>query len=332
MSETHYYVYKIINLIDGKYYIGQRHCCCPIEKDNYMGSGKLIKLALKKYGRDNFKKEILEICPTKETLDEAERRWIGEDWLIDECYNLRPGGIGGSNTEGTMWITDGVENNLIKVTETIPKGFQRGRTFSEEHRHMMAEHGWQKGCTPWNAGLKLTEEQLQNHVGFNVGNPSNTGKIWVNNGVESTLINATEALPEGYVFGRLMTNGLRRALDAAHAAHVGKPSPTRGRHMTPEQRRKLSERCKGRPSPFKGHHVTEEMLRKRRETLKTSKAFHDKINSPEYRAKISAANTGKLWYNNGIINLRFKIGDIIPEGFVRGRIGYKRSKCDEQKS
>ena len=52
-----YYVYKITNKINGKWYIGKRKHRLPFN-DPYMGSGKLIKVAIEKYGKDNFTKEI----------------------------------------------------------------------------------------------------------------------------------------------------------------------------------------------------------------------------------------------------------------------------------
>ena len=66
------YVYKTTNLITGRIYVGQHNG----KTKNYLGSGTILKKAFKKYGKKNFKKEILEECSTKEDLCEKEKYWI----------------------------------------------------------------------------------------------------------------------------------------------------------------------------------------------------------------------------------------------------------------
>lgn len=46
-----HYIYKITNILNGKYYVGKHSSNC-IQKDGYMGSGKHLKNAIKKYGRE----------------------------------------------------------------------------------------------------------------------------------------------------------------------------------------------------------------------------------------------------------------------------------------
>ena len=46
-------IYLSINLINGKRYIGQSKQNNP----HYYGSGSIIKMAIKKYGRKNFEKK-----------------------------------------------------------------------------------------------------------------------------------------------------------------------------------------------------------------------------------------------------------------------------------
>jgi group I intron endonuclease len=84
-------IYKTTNLINGKFYIGQD------SKNNseYLGSGLLLSKAIDKYGRENFKKEILEVCENKKTLNEREIYWIKELKAIECGYNLTKGGSGG---------------------------------------------------------------------------------------------------------------------------------------------------------------------------------------------------------------------------------------------
>ena len=87
-----YTIYKITNKINGKYYIG-KHQTKNLD-DGYMGSGKLIKSALEKYGIENFTKEILCECNTMEELNEKEKYWIqilkSSDHTIG--YNISAGG------------------------------------------------------------------------------------------------------------------------------------------------------------------------------------------------------------------------------------------------
>lgn len=83
-------VYKTTNLINGKTYIGQDSKNNP----DYLGSGTIIKRAIKKYGKENFKKEILEICTTKQEMDEKEKFWIKNLNSIKNGYNISEGGNG----------------------------------------------------------------------------------------------------------------------------------------------------------------------------------------------------------------------------------------------
>ena len=84
-------IYKTTNLLNGKYYIGKD------EKNNpeYLGSGKILKLAINKNGRENFKKEILEVCQTRKILNNREKYWIKSLSATTLGYNITEGGTGG---------------------------------------------------------------------------------------------------------------------------------------------------------------------------------------------------------------------------------------------
>jgi len=86
-----HYIYKITNKINNKYYIG-RHST-KILKDYYFGSGIGISNAVKKYGRKNFKFEIIAQAKTTEDLWELEKQIVNEKIKKDRMsYNQTYGG------------------------------------------------------------------------------------------------------------------------------------------------------------------------------------------------------------------------------------------------
>lgn len=90
-----YEIYKTTNLLTGMIYVGKDKRRRP----SYLGSGTYLKRALLKYGKENFKKEILETCEDEETLNERERHWIKELRSQDPevGYNILEGGQGGDS-------------------------------------------------------------------------------------------------------------------------------------------------------------------------------------------------------------------------------------------
>jgi len=96
------YVYIVTNLINGKQYVGDHlsYRLDNLHKDSYFGSGKIIISAIKKYGIENFKKEILEYFPDKEKSFDAQEKYIKQyNTLVPNGYNISiRGGIGPKNT------------------------------------------------------------------------------------------------------------------------------------------------------------------------------------------------------------------------------------------
>lgn len=94
MERSHNYTYKITNNINNKYYYGV-HCTDDLD-DGYMGSGKLLKVAFKKYGAENFTKVILEFFDTAAEAYEREAELVTMKEVNDPmCYNIKRGGEGG---------------------------------------------------------------------------------------------------------------------------------------------------------------------------------------------------------------------------------------------
>lgn len=89
-----YTIYKTTNLINEKYYIGMHKT--EDLNDDYLGSGVALKNAIKKYGRENFIKEILFIFETEQEMKDKEMELVNEDVVNDVfSYNMKIGGIGG---------------------------------------------------------------------------------------------------------------------------------------------------------------------------------------------------------------------------------------------
>ena len=118
-----YYIYKITNNINNKYYIGAHK---GELNDSYMGSGLKINRAIKKHGRENFTKEVLCICTNSESMYFMEKVFVGPEQVADKmCYNLKEGGFGGSGYS---------EESKKKISESL-----RGRKHTEESKRKMSD-------------------------------------------------------------------------------------------------------------------------------------------------------------------------------------------------
>ena len=122
MSTDIYTIYKTINLINGKIYIG-------VHKENgkfYLGSGKLLKQAIEKYGIDNFKKEILFSYETSEDAYKKEYQIVDEEFINrKDTYNIMTGGFGGgtptieSRNKRSVSLKGNIRPDLIGKKRTI---------------------------------------------------------------------------------------------------------------------------------------------------------------------------------------------------------------------
>lgn len=91
---TYNYIYKTTCNVTGRYYIGMHST--SILEDGYLGSGKRLRYSVKKYGKDNHSKEILEFLPNRIALELRESSIVNGNLLLDQlCMNLTKGGTGG---------------------------------------------------------------------------------------------------------------------------------------------------------------------------------------------------------------------------------------------
>lgn len=159
------FVYITTCLVNGKKYLGQR-----VYRGNwqsYIGSGIAFKKAVKKYGRENFIREIIKDCYTADELNEAEKELsIAYDVVENEnFYNLVYGGgtsagwkpseetrrkISKSNKgNNSAWYG---RKHTKEEKEKIGKA-HKGKIVSDETRQKIAEK---------HRGMKATERARQN--------------------------------------------------------------------------------------------------------------------------------------------------------------------------
>lgn len=91
MNKKYNYFYKITNKINNHFYYGVHRT--DDLNDGYMGSGSRLKNAFKKYGIENFEKEILRFFDTGKEAFEYEAEVVTEELVYDNnCYNMVCGG------------------------------------------------------------------------------------------------------------------------------------------------------------------------------------------------------------------------------------------------
>jgi len=215
MEKNFHFIYKITNLINNRYYYGM-HSTNNLN-DGYFGSGKLIRLSVKKYGLINHKFEILEFLPSREQLKNREKEIVTLNEISKkDCLNLVEGGQGG----GKIWSEEhmkkfsksGNESFLEKMSDPDYR-----ESFSSKMCKINKEsyHKFNKGQNftfNW-SGKKHSEEtkkklseQRKNKYGIGETNSCYGSKWMTKNGV-SKKVSKNDIhifIDDGWSFGRLV--------------------------------------------------------------------------------------------------------------------------------
>lgn len=137
--KKYHYVYRTTCNITNKYYIGM-HSSNELN-DGYLGSGKILRRSVRKYGKTNHRFEILEFCDTPEELPLLEAKIVNIELLKDPlCINLRLGGsgnTGGPKTGGWKMppMTESHRQNLKAALQNKkPHTEETKRKMSESHK------------------------------------------------------------------------------------------------------------------------------------------------------------------------------------------------------
>jgi hypothetical protein len=207
-----YTIYKVTNLANGKIYIGL-HKTDDVD-DGYMGSGKLLKRAIVKYGRDTFSKEVMYRFDTLDAAIQKEREIVNEDFVArSDTYNICVGGgLGGKQINGLTFEGRTHNESTKKLISRAMKGNKHGvgRKLTVDHKKRIAEHN-----SKLHKGVAKTEEHKQK-ISESISQKwkdsnyrskeRNKGKrqpfMWITDGKTNKRLTNDSDIPEGWVRGK----------------------------------------------------------------------------------------------------------------------------------
>ena len=126
-------IYKITNLLNGEKYIGYTTRKGQL-LNRHFGSGIYIRRAIKKYGKENFQKEILCTCKNSEQTDRLEKLYIK---IFNPSYNISKGGVGPS---GIAPWNKGLHGTYSEQTIEKIRLANIGKKYSNEVNAKKASH------------------------------------------------------------------------------------------------------------------------------------------------------------------------------------------------
>ena len=165
----YYTIYKITNKLNRNYYIGS-HKTKNLD-DGYMGSGNLIKEAVKKYGKENFEKEYLFFAFDNKSLNLVEEELVVTHEQDSKSYNLTVGGnrppIAKKGRKQTRpKFSSGYDYKHSEETK------EKIRKWTIENQPMDNDAS-RKKISEGRMGMKFSEEHKKNLSLAKVGKPSN---------------------------------------------------------------------------------------------------------------------------------------------------------------
>lgn len=122
------FVYITTCLENGKIYIGQT---TNWKDASYKGSGELFRRALKKYGKNKFKRRILRICYSQKELN----TW---EYVFIKKYKSQDKSIGYNIAEGDVLSSEHNPAKLPEVREKMSRA-KKGRESSFKGKHLSSE-------------------------------------------------------------------------------------------------------------------------------------------------------------------------------------------------
>lgn len=236
----YYFLYKTTCLVSNRYYIGM-HFTSNL-KDGYLGSGIFLRNSIRKHGKENHLREILEFLPSKELLKIKEREIVNEKLLLDPlCMNLKIGGMGGAVFgERNQWYGKPAWN--------------RGKKASiEAKQNMRKPHPNQKS---WNKGQKGLYHLSQEHK-------DNIGK-------------SQKGIPKPHK-GHSISEKTKEKMRKPHGPMTEKSIQKMRKPKSEEAKQNMSLSKKGKTSTFKDKKHSEKSKQEMRKNMKGRVPWNKKV-------------------------------------------------------
>lgn len=344
--KKYYTVYKITNKINGKIYVGF-HSTNDLD-DGYLGSGKLIKRAIQKHGKDNFEKTILSIHDTKEAAEAEEKKIVDLEFTLrEDTYNVSIGGnicilYGEANGFHGKTHTNETKQKISKKAQGRPTGngnkiiHKDGRVF-DTIAIAVKELGVKANsynkliydCGDPDSDIRYVDEkaQLKAEEYFKEKNDqmaAHPEKLKAMGKKTGDRFRGKKRSQESIEKGRLKQIGKKKS-----AEHVDKIN------RNPEKIRKTAEKHRGMKRSEETRQRQSDSWKNGRQPMNKGKKHYHNPENPSENIQVKdisevpegwvrgtgniVKNRGK-WYNNGIEMKAFKSSDVIPEGWIRGRL------------
>lgn len=194
-QKKYHFIYKTVNILSGKYYYGM-HSTSNLD-DGYVGSGKRLRYSIRKYGKINHVREIIEFCKNRNELKKREEEIVNLNEIAkNDCMNIVIGGEGGgiitdNHRQKSITIRKFLRENDIKWKENNSTSISSGlkKAYKTGKRKSKFDYNW--------VGKKHTDETkikigLTNSIKQKGKNNSQYGTIWICNINETKKIKNEE--------------------------------------------------------------------------------------------------------------------------------------------
>lgn len=186
------FIYKITNLVNNKLYIGQTRRVCEVRWNEHLNDrGLLLGRAIRKYGKDCFKFELMFSANSQEELDFLEMLVIQITHSCDPYfgYNCREGGNSTSFSESSrekMSISQTGKKQSgetrkkrslsMKGKNTGKQSEERRKQNSESHKGIYPSEEARRKNSESNRGKKHTKEAREKIAAANRGRKDSIGR------------------------------------------------------------------------------------------------------------------------------------------------------------